>query len=136
VVSLGGDLPRFTSICAIDRRRVDGAYRLTGDGCLVGAERSADLRVGTRDEPSVSTSQGYDDVLVVAGVCDLGNRDVNGRWEVTSPRPARSLLDLAGGGSAIDVKVADVFAAQEIAERLAATTGLSAASWMRTSTRL
>lgn len=136
IVLFGVDPSRFARIYAVDRRMVSGAYRLAGDACVVGTELASDLGVGPGDKVRVATSLGEEDVLVVAGVFDLGNRDVNRRWVVTSARPVQSLLDLTGGVTSIDVRVDDVFSATEVADALAGATGLQADSWMRTNAQL
>ncbi len=49
---------------------------------------------------------------------------------------AQSLLDLPGGVSNIDITVADIFDAQDVAERLQAGSGLTVESWMTTNSQL
>ena len=53
-----------------------------------------------------------------------------------SLRSAQTLLDLAGGVSTIEAKVASLFDADSIAMQLSAGTGLEADSWMKTNTQL
>ena len=57
-----------------------------------------------------------------AGIFDLGNRDVNQRWVLVSLRAGQTLLDLAGGVTSIEVRVADAFAAERIAGEIATVT--------------
>src|SRR6185503_20860401 len=47
-------------------------------------------------------------------------------------RTAQDLLNLPGGASAIDVTVDDVWAAEDVAQRITARVGLQADSWIRT----
>jgi lipoprotein-releasing system permease protein len=51
-------------------------------------------------------------------------------------RAAQSLLDLPGGVSEVDVTVADVYAAEQLAQRISALTGVRADSWIRTNDQL
>jgi len=66
----------------------------------------------------------------VAGVFRLGNESVDERWVVTSLRHAQSLFALPGGATTIELKVADIFAADDIAGDLRGRTGLRSDSWM------
>jgi lipoprotein-releasing system permease protein len=72
----------------------------------------------------------------VAGVFDIGNKDVNQRWLLVSLRQAQTLLDLAGGITTVEAKVEEIFQADAVAARLQAGTGLSAESWMRQNQQL
>jgi lipoprotein-releasing system permease protein len=54
----------------------------------------------------------------------------------TTLRVAQSLLDLPGSVTQLDLKVADLFGAEVTAQRIAATTGLKAESWMQTNGQL
>ncbi|MBP6484159.1 MAG: ABC transporter permease, partial [Rhodoferax sp.] len=64
------------------------------------------------------------------------NRDLNRRWVFTSIKVAQSLLDLPGGITQLDLRVADLFAAEATARQLQAQTGLTVDSWMQTNAQL
>ena len=49
----------------------------------------------------------------ITGIFDVGNSDLNERWVFVSLRAAQTLLDLSGGVSTIEVKVADIFDAED-----------------------
>ena len=51
-------------------------------------------------------------------------------------QPAQSLLDLAGGVTVIEVTVNDIFAAEGVAQRIAALLALRADSWTQTNAQL
>jgi lipoprotein-releasing system permease protein len=88
------------------------------------------------DRIRVLTPEGRDEQLTVVGLFDIGNRDLNRRWVFMTVRLAQSLLDLAGGVSNIDLSIDDIFAADRIARRLQAQTGLTVDSWMTTNAQL
>ena len=79
---------------------------------------------------------GRDELLVVGGIFDIGNKDLNRRWVFVTLPLAQSLLDLPGGVSNLDLTVADIFDAQAIADRLRGATGLTVDSWMQTNAQL
>jgi hypothetical protein len=72
----------------------------------------------------------------VTGIVDLGVRDLNRRTVFVTLRAAQSLLGLPGGATQLDLKIDDLFEAEDIARRLEAQTGLTAESWMRTNEQL
>jgi lipoprotein-releasing system permease protein len=72
----------------------------------------------------------------VAGIFELGVRELDSRYVYLDLRQAQILLDLPGGVTQIDLTVQEIFAAEEIAERLARLTGMQAESWMATNGQL
>lgn len=133
---LGVDPERFSRIYPVGDHMRSGAFRTAGDSCVIGQELANDLGVGVGDKIRLAVADGPNDVFTVAGIFDLGNREVNRRWVLVSLRAAQTLLDLVGGVSSLDVTVDDVFGASEVADLLAARTGLVADSWMRTNAQL
>ena len=72
----------------------------------------------------------------MAGIFDVGNKDLNERWVFVSLRAAQTLLDLAGGVTSIELKVGEIFAAEKVAAEISSRTGLTADSWMRLNQQL
>jgi lipoprotein-releasing system permease protein len=68
----------------------------------------------------------------VTGLFDLGSKGANQRTAYVALRTAQSLLGLVGGVSSIDVNVRDIYAAEAIAQRITAATGVEADSWIAT----
>ena len=94
------------------------------------------LKVKVGDKLRVTTPDDRAEVFTVRGLFDVGNKDANERWVFVPLRSAQTLLDLSGGVSSIEVKVADIFEAETIAQQLMARTGLEADSWMKVNTQL
>jgi lipoprotein-releasing system permease protein len=126
----------FARVIQIAPKMKAGDFRLEGTTAVIGAVLAEDLGVGVGDKIRLSTPEGRGDVFTVAGIFDLGNKDVNQRWVLVPLRSAQTLLDLAGGATTIEVKVADVFSAERIAGEVAARYGLQADSWMRLNEQL
>jgi lipoprotein-releasing system permease protein len=97
---------------------------------------ASDLGLGVGDTLRVVSTEGVEDVVTAAGIFELGNEAVDKTWVVTSLRHAQSLYALAGGATTIELKVADVFAADAVAAEVAARTRITADSWMKLNAQL
>ena len=132
-VSITGIEPAtYFDVIALLEKIVAGSIDLGPLDIIVGRELAADLGVETGDRVRLATARGIDSTMTVAGIFDFGNKAVNERNVYIRLRAAQSLLDLAGGVSAIEVRVADPFEAEAIAQTLRARTGLQVDSWIRT----
>lgn len=136
VVLYGVDPERFGRIYPVRQRMVAGRFDPTSTSCVIGRELAVDLGVAVGDRVRLAAVGGVGDVYLVAGVFDLGNREVNRRWVVVSTRAAQTMLDLVGGVSSVDLRVRDLFAADAVAADVTARTGLVADSWMKTNAQL
>ncbi len=130
VVIRGVDADRFLTIVDIRASLTDGAFDISGGRVAIGATLAEDLGIGVGDKLRLSSTEGVEDVVTVAGLFELGNEAVDKTWVVTSLRHAQSLFALPGGATTIELKVADVFAADRIADAIQASTGATADSWM------
>ena len=119
-------------IVKLPEKMVRGASRLTGQDILIGMELASDLGVDVGDKLRVANAAGVATTLTVSGVFDLGNKGANQRSTFVALRTAQSVLDLLGGVTSIEVTVRDVYAAEVIAQRIQAVTGLEADSWIKT----
>jgi lipoprotein-releasing system permease protein len=130
IVIRGVEPEGFGAIIDLRARMVQGTFDLAGGSVVIGSSLAADLGIEAGDKLRVASSEGIDDVVHVAGVFRLGNESVDERWVVASLRHAQSLFALPGGATTIEVKVADIFAADQIAGDLGGRTGLRSDSWM------
>jgi lipoprotein-releasing system permease protein len=136
-ILLRGVVPEsFNRIIDMTARMVDGHFRVGGIDAVVGVELARNLGLTVGDKLRVSTPDDRAEVFTVRGLFDVGNKDANERWVFVPLRSAQTLLDLAGGISNIEVRVADIFQAEAIAQQLVARTGLEADSWMKVNTQL
>lgn len=127
----GLDPASFGAVIKLDGKLVAGRFRVEGTEAVIGTVLAHDLGVEVGDKLRLTTAQGRGDVFTVSGIFDVGNRDVNQRWVLVPLRQAQTLLDLAGGVTTIEVKVAEPFGAEALAQGLGAATGLAADSWMK-----
>ncbi len=132
-VSLAGiELESYTRITPLADKLVTGQLKVDSTDIMIGIELARDLGAAVGDKLRVTTAKGGSLTLTVTATLDFGNKTVNQRNAYVALRVAQSLLDLAGGVSTINVNVRDPFAAEEVAQRIQAETGLLAESWIRT----
>ena len=124
-----GDLSQGDRARGQDRRGQRGSA--TTD-ILIGIELASDLGVTLGDKIRFTTATGAAETLTVAGIFDFGNKGVNQRNVYVALRIAQGLFDLAGGVSSLELNVQDPFAAEDVAQTIAAATGLEADSWIKT----
>jgi lipoprotein-releasing system permease protein len=135
VTLLGIEPEHYIRIIALDQKIVAGQLRLNSGEAVIGNELARDLGAGVGDKLRLNSSTGATDTLTITGLFDLGNKGVNARNVYVSLRSAQTLLDLVGGISSLDLSVHDIFAAEALAQRLAAETGLQADSWIKTNSQ-
>jgi len=136
-IALFGVRPEsFARVIPIDRKLASGSYSLTGTDAIIGAELARDLGVREGDQIRLQAPEGHGSLFLVRGIFDVGNRDVNRRWVLVNMRSGQTLLGLVGGASHIEVRVNDIFSADEVARDLSGRTGLVAESWMKTNSEL
>lgn len=128
---IGIDPAQYTRIVPLPEKMVAGEFRLTNTDILIGSQLADDLGVQTGDKLRVATASGGNLTLTIAGIFDLGSRGANQRNVYTLMSTAQNLLNLIGGVSSIDLTVVDPFAAEDIAQSIAAQTGLDALSWIK-----
>ena len=129
---IGIDPAFYFRIVPMDEKVVRGRARLTGSDILIGTELASDLGVGVGDKLRVTSSMGVTNTLTITGLFDLGNKGANTRTTYLALHTAQSLLGLPGGVTVLDVTVSDIYAAESTAQRITATTGVQADSWIRT----
>ena len=143
VLAMRGEASRSASMTGIDPQTyfrivaipdfvVAGTARLTSEDIVVGIELARELGAAVGDRIDLRAASGAVRSLRVAGLLDFGNKGANQRVAFVALRTAQSLMGLIGGVTAIDIAVHDVFAAEEIARRIAAAHDVRAESWIAT----
>ena len=132
-ISLTGvEADDYFQIVKLPDKIVRGAPRLTGQDILIGVELASDLGLDVGDKLRVANAAGVANTLTVSGVFDLGNKGANQRSGFVALHSGQSLLGYPGGITGIDVTVHDVYAAEEVAQRIEQLTRLQADSWIKT----
>lgn len=133
---VGIDAARYQRIIPIQEYIVAGAFRIGAGDAVIGKQLASDLGMRVGDKLRLDGGQGREAVVNVAGIFELGVRELDARYVYLDMKQAQALLDLAGAATVIDLTVNDIFQAQAIAQRIARLTGLKAESWMETNTQL
>jgi lipoprotein-releasing system permease protein len=133
---MGVDPTRYLRIVRMQKYLTLGRFDVDGASTAIGVELAKDLGVTVGDKIRLITVDGRNDLLTVAGVFDMGNRDLNRRWVFCNVKMAQSLLNLPGGVTQLDMRVSNIFNAETIAARLRAQTNLTVESWMQTNAQL
>lgn len=136
VTIVGVDPDSYDRIINMRAKLVAGDFVLRPTDVVIGKKLAADLGIALGDKLRISTPDGRAEVLTVRGIFDVGKEDLNERWAFVPLRAAQTLLNLAGGVSAIEVKAAEIFAAEQLASEIKSRTGLVADSWMKLNTQL
>lgn len=132
-IALNGIEPElYFQIVPMQDNIVFGSVRLTSTDIWVGLDFASDLGLNVGDKLHITAANGADNTLSITGIFDLGSQGANQRTTFVALRTAQSLLGLVGGVSVLDVTVRDIYAAEVIAQRIEAATGIRADSWIKT----
>ena len=136
VALVGIDLPRYQKIIPIAKDIVAGRFRVGAGDAVIGKLLADDLGLRVGDKLRLDAGRDAVTVVNVAGVFELGVRELDSRYVYLDLKQAQTLLGLPGGVTVIDVTVRDIFAADGVAARIARLTGLKSESWMETNAQL
>ena len=129
---IGVEPDSYFGIVKVPSLIVSGSAELTTQNVLVGTDFARKMGVVVGDKIRITALSGQQLMLVIGGIFDLGNRGANERTAYISLRTAQTLMAVKGGVITIEVTVGDPYAAETIAQEIAATTGLTADSWIKT----
>ena len=136
VALVGVDLPRYLRVITLDENMVEGRLEVGSGNAVVGRQLAEDLGLRLGGKLRLEAGDGRDAVVNVAGIFELGVRELDARYVYVDLKQAQSLLALPGGVTVIDVTVQDLFAADRVAARVRGLTGLQAESWMESNAQL
>ena len=136
VALVGIDPPRYERIIPLARNIVAGRLRVGAGDTVIGKLLAQDLGLRVADKLLLRAGEGREAQLNVAGIFELGVRELDQRYVYLDLKQTQSLLDLPGGVTVIDLKVRDIFAADRVAARIRQLTGLKAESWMQSNAQL
>jgi lipoprotein-releasing system permease protein len=133
---VGIDPPRYLRVIPLDDSIVEGRLDVGSGNAVVGRQLAEDLGLRLGGKLRLQAGDGRDAIVNVAGIFELGVRELDARYVYTDLKQAQSLLALPGGVTVIDVTVDDLFAADRVAARIRGLTGLQAESWMESNAQL
>lgn len=136
VALIGMDPLRYERIIPISEDLLAGRFRVGAGHAVIGSELARDLGLNTGDKLRLDGGEGREAVVDVAGIFELGVRELDARYVYLDLKQAQTLLALPGGVTVIDTRVDEIFAADELARRIERLTGLRGESWMETNGQL
>lgn len=136
-VSLVGiDPNRYQKIIPLSQDIVAGEFRVGAGDVLIGTLLARDLGITPGSKLRLDGGDGRTATVTVAGIFELGVRDLDLRYVYLDLKQTQSLLDLPGGVTQIDVTVQDLFTADQAARMINRVTGLKAESWIESNAQL
>lgn len=132
-VSLTGVIPEsYFEIVRLPDYIIDGQPRLTSEDIIIGVDLAREIGAVVGDKVNVTAASGARRTLSIAGLLDFGNKGANLRAAFVSLRTAQSLIGMVGGVTSVEVTVKDTYAAEVVAQRIAAAHPVQAESWIKT----
>jgi len=133
----GFELSTADAIYKVYSRITAGNASLAGNAVCIGADLAKELRIGVGSAIRLSVLNGPTDVFTVSGIFDFESQQINLGWVLMSKNRAAALLGFAGGVSAIEIQVGDVFSAELLAESFRKSyPDLKWTSWQQTNANL
>lgn len=133
---MGIDPVRYERIIPIRDDIIEGEFRVGAGDAVIGKQLASELGLRTGNKLRLEAGQGREAIVNVAGIFELGVRELDARFVYLDLTQAQALLALPGGVTQIDVTVNDIFAADQSSARIARLTGLKSESWMETNAQL
>ena len=136
VALVGIDLERYQQIIPLKEYLQSGQLRVGADDVMIGSELANDLGVQVGSKLRLDTGQEKSTLVNIAGIFELGVRELDARYVYLDLKQAQSLLNLPGGVTVIDLRVNDLFQADQIADQVGRLTSLQAESWIKSNAQL
>ncbi|MCG2608495.1 ABC transporter permease [Acinetobacter sp. SM34] len=136
VALVGIDPERYQQIIPLKEYLQSGQLRVGADDVMIGSELAKDLGVQVGSKLRLDTGQEKSTLVNIAGIFELGVRELDARYVYLDLKQAQSLLNLPGGVTVIDLRVNDLFQADQIADQVGRLTSLQAESWIKSNAQL
>lgn len=136
VALMGIDPERYAGIIELKEYLIAGRFRVGASDVLIGSQLAEDLGLRTGDKLRLDAGDDRQAIMDVAGIFELGVRELDSRYVYTDLKQAQTLLNLPGGITILELKITDVFSAEYWAQRIKKLTGLHVQSWMESNGQL
>lgn len=136
VALMGIDPARYAGIIQLNDYLVEGRFSVGASDVMIGSKLAEDLGLRTGDKLRLDAGDNRQAIMDVAGVFELGVRELDSRYVYTDLKQAQTLLNLPGGITILELKIADVFTAEYWAQRIEQLTDLHVQSWMESNGQL
>lgn len=136
-VSLAGiDPVRYERIIPVAKDIIAGEFRVGAGDAVIGKILADDLGLRVGNKMRLEAGQGRTATVTLAGIFEMGVRELDARYVYLDIKQTQSLLGLFGAVTQLDVTVQDLFQAERTAKRIAQLTSLKSESWMQTNAQL
>jgi lipoprotein-releasing system permease protein len=136
-VSVTGLEPdKVSAIADLQSRLISGTTELTSTSIIMGASLADDLGVRVGQVVRLQSDRGIERSFLVGGLFSIGVEALDSRAAFVSLSAARTLFEIPQGLSRIEVKLKDLYQADEVARRIALDTGLKATPWSANNAQL
>lgn len=136
VALMGIDPARYAGIIQLNDYLVEGRFSVGASDVVIGSKLAEDLGLRTGDKLRLDAGDNRQAIMDVAGVFELGVRELDSRYVYTDMKQAQTLLNLPGGITILELKISDVFTAEYWAQRIEQLTDLHVQSWMESNGQL
>ncbi len=116
VVVRGFDLAEADQIYVVSPSIVAGTASLSSSEVLIGVTLAETLGLHSGELIQLELSDGRSAIFMISGIFDLNVLSLNENWVIMEKGRAASLFGLNNRASSIELRVRDVFAAQEISQ--------------------
>lgn len=136
-VSINGLEPGRESVIAnLASYITEGTATLGAGGVLVGKTLADDMDLALGQTVRLQSSSGIEALLTITGIYEMGSGGPDRRQAYVSLATARTLFKMPQGVTRVEIKLADLYAADALAPRIKALTGLDAKSWTEQAAQL
>lgn len=136
VALMGIDPVRYAGVIELKHYLQEGRFSVGASDVLIGRQLAEDLGLRSGDKLRLDAGDNRQAVMDVAGIFELGVRELDSRYVYTDLKQAQTLLNLPGGITILELKITDVFTAEYWAQRIGQLTGLHVQSWMESNGQL
>jgi lipoprotein-releasing system permease protein len=111
------------AIYQVDSKLVDGKYPTANNEILIGLDQASKYKLKINDEVEILINQTNKQSFKVVGIFDLGVKTLNESWLFINLSAAQETFGLSQQVTSIEMKVFDVFTADEVAQTIQSTIG-------------
>ena len=136
-VSINGLEPGKESVIAnLASYITEGTANLGTGGVLLGKTLVKDMDMQLGQTVRLQSSAGIEALLTITGIYEMGSGGPDRRQAYVSLGTARTLFKMPQGVTRVEIKLDDLYAADALALRIRALTGLDAKSWTEQAAQL
>lgn len=136
VAVTGVEPDKVSAIADFDSRLTGGTTRLTSSTVVMGQKLASDLGVGVGQVVRLQSDRGIERSFIVGGLFSIGVDALDSRAAFVSLSAARTLFEVPQGLSRIEIKLKDLYQADDVAKQIIADTGLDATPWTANNAQL